>query len=221
MKRTPAIVSGVVLLTLASGASAQGTASTAPATPPKPSPQAKPAGPAGNPPLTAPAPGVPLPPDYVIGAEDVLSVFFWRDEDLTRDVVVRPDGKISLPLLNDMQAAGLTPTQLRERLVEAAKRFVENPTATVVVKELNSRKVFITGAIANPGSYPLTAPTTVLQLIAKAGGVSEFANSNNITIVRHEGGRQIPIRFNYKDVKNGRNLGQNIELKPDDTVIVP
>ena len=166
-------------------------------------------------------PGVTVPADFVIGPDDQLSVVFWRDKDLTADVVVRPDGKISLPLLNDVQAAGLTPDQLRQKITEEAKRYIENPTASVVVRVINSRKVFITGEVERPGHYPLSAPTTVLQLIATAGGLKEYANGGKIVVLRVEKGEPVGYSFNYKDVVNRKNMKQNIELQPGDTVIVP
>lgn len=169
---------------------------------------------------TVPA-GVTPPPDYVIGPEDVLSVVFWREKEMSTEVAVRPDGMITLPLLNDVQAAGLTPEQLRESLTTAAEKFFEGPTVAVVVKTINSRKVFITGMVSKPGPYPLSGPTTVAQLIAMAGGLHEFADKDNITILRQENGREIAYRFNYKDVMKRKNLKQNIELKPGDTIIVP
>ena len=173
-------------------------------------------------PTAAPAPaGITPPPDYVIGPDDVLTVVFWREKDMSNDVSVRPDGMISLPLLNDVKAAGLTPEQLRDELTKAAEKFIEGPTVTVVVKTINSRKVFITGQVGKQGPYPLMAPTTVLQLISMAGGVLEYADSKNITILRNENGRQVTYKFNYKDVSKGKNLKQNIELKPGDTIIVP
>src|SRR6185295_11169335 len=119
---------------------------------------------------------VPTPPDYVIGADDLLSVVFWRDKDMSSEVAVRPDGKISLPLLNDIQAAGLTPSQLRDRLTEDAKRYLEDPNVTIVVRQINSRRVFVTGEVAKPGPYPLIGPTTVLQILATAGGLKEYAD---------------------------------------------
>jgi polysaccharide export outer membrane protein len=167
------------------------------------------------------AAGVPLPAGYVIGPEDVLSVVFWKDKDMSADVVVRPDGKISLPLLNDVDAAGLTPDQLREALGKAASKFVTDPTATVVVKEIHSRKVFITGNVAKPGTFPLIGDMNVLQLIALAGGLQEYADSKNILIMRNAGGQQQTFKFNYKDVMKQKNVGQNIMLKPGDTVVVP
>jgi polysaccharide export outer membrane protein len=169
----------------------------------------------------APAAGTPVPDDYVIGPQDMLSIVFWHEKDMSADVAVRPDGKISLPLLNDVQAAGLTPVELRDRLTEASKKYLEDPSVTVVVKEMNSRKVFITGQVAKPGPYPLTSATTVLQLISMAGGLQEYADSKKILIIRAENGRQVSYPFNYKDVVSRKNLSQNILLKPGDTVIVP
>jgi polysaccharide export outer membrane protein len=162
-----------------------------------------------------------LPPDFVIGPDDVLDVRFWKDQDMSGEVVVRPDGRISLPLLNDVQAAGLTPDQLRTRLIEEARRYVETPNATVIVKTINSRKVYITGQVATPGPYPLTSRVTVVQLIAMAGGLREYAEGKKIVIMRSEGGRVVPLRFDYTKLAEGRNVSQNIELRPGDTVIVP
>lgn len=178
--------------------------------------------PASAGPVSGQAPEDPvLPADFVIGPEDLLSIVFWRDQDMTADVVVRPDGKITLPLINDIQAAGLRPEELRLRVTEAASKLIESPNVMVRVREIRSRKVFITGMVANPNNYPLTGPTTVLQLIATAGGLLEYAKSKDIRVVRNENGRQVAFRFNYNDVRQGRNLQQNIALKPGDTVIVP
>ncbi len=193
-----------------------------PATAPQAPAQATPAtAPKPIPPLVPATPVVP-PAGYVIGPDDVLQVQFWREKDMSSEVTVRPDGMISLPLLNEVQAAGLTPEQLRDKVNELAKKFLqEDPTVTVVIKAINSRKVFITGSVGRPGTYPLTAPTTVLQLIAMAGGLAEFADKSNIAIMRPENGKLVRYMFNYKDVAKGKNLSQNIELKPGDTVIVP
>ena len=178
--------------------------------------------PAASPNASAAIPtAAPLPTDYVIGPDDVLTIVFWREKDLSGDVAVRPDGRISLPLLNDIDAAGLTPEQLRLRVTEAAEKLLETPTVTVVVKQINSRKVFITGQVGKPGPYPLSGPTTVVQLITMAGGVLEYADDKNISILRSEGGKQISLRFNYDEVKKRKKLEQNILLKPGDTVIVP
>jgi polysaccharide export outer membrane protein len=195
-----------------------GYAGQVPATATKPAPAQTPAQP--TPPASVPA-AVPTPADYLIGPEDQLTVVFWRDKDLTSDVAVRPDGRISLPLLNDIQAAGLTPEQLRVAITAAADKFMEDPTVTVVVRQINSRKVFITGQVTKPGTYGLAGPMTVLQLIASAGGVLEYADSKHILVMRTEDGRPMSFPFNYKDVLKRKNLKQNILLKPGDTVIVP
>jgi len=171
---------------------------------------------------SAPASAIAPPSsDYTIGPDDVLTIVFWRHKDLSGDVVVRPDGKVTLPLINDVQAASLTTDQLRLELIEQAGRFVEQPMATVVVKQVNSKKVFITGNVVKAGTYPLTSPMTVVQLIALAGGLTEFADGKNISIVRTENGRPVGYQFSYHSVARRKNLKQNIELKPGDTIIVP
>lgn len=164
------------------------------------------------------APVPPTPGDYVIGPDDRLSIVFWRDPELSAEVVVRPDGRISLPLLNDVDAAGLTPDELRQRLIAEAVRFIKDPAATVVVTAINSRRVFITGQVEKPGAYPLNGATTVLQLIATAGGLREFVGGKDIVVVRHG---NLPLKFNYQAVVKGKDLQQNIQLQPGDTVIVP
>jgi polysaccharide export outer membrane protein len=174
------------------------------------------------PPVTPPAGAASSgPPGYLIGPSDVLTVTFWRDKDMDTEVVVRPDGNITLPLLNDIQAAGLTPGELRERIVAEAHRYIEDPSPTVAVKAINSRKVFITGQVEKPGPYPLASPMTVLQLIALAGGLKEFADGKNILVMRAENGRQVAYQFDYKELLKRKNLRQNIDLKPGDTVVVP
>jgi polysaccharide biosynthesis/export protein len=160
-------------------------------------------------------------PTYVIGPDDVLAILFWRDKDTSAEVKVRPDGQITLPLMNDIQAAGLTPDQLRAEVQKAAERYFEEPNVSVVVQQVNSRKVYITGNVGQPGPYPLTSRTTVLQLIATAGGLANFAKRDRIVVMRTEKGQTQSFKFNYKDVSQGKNLAQNIELRPGDTVIVP
>jgi polysaccharide export outer membrane protein len=172
-------------------------------------------------PAVTAAAGVPVAPDYVIGSDDVLSVVFWRDKELSTDVTVRPDGNISIPLINDVHAAGLTPAQLKDRIAEEAKKYIEDPSVTVVVKEIKSRKVFITGEVRKPGPYSLTGGMSVLQLISVAGGLADYAKPEKISIVRTEAGKPQSFKFNYKEVLEGKKLAQNIELKPGDTVIVP
>lgn len=162
----------------------------------------------------------PPPPDYIIGTDDVLTVAFWRDETMSGDVVVRPDGKISLPLVNEVLATGLTPIELCVAITEAAKKFIEAPVVSVTVKQINSRKVYIMGQVASTGPYNMTGPLTVVQLIAMAGGLQEFADKKNILVMRTEAGKNLSIKINYDDISKGRNLGQNIELRPGDIVIV-
>ena len=153
--------------------------------------------------------------------DDVLSIVFWREKDLSAEVVVRPDGKISLPLLDEIEVVGLTPAELREKVMVEANKLVEDANATVVVKQINSRRVYITGSVTKPGAYQLTGPMTVVQLIALAGGLVEFADGDKIQIMRTEKAAQVAFRFNYKRFSEGKNLEQNILLKPGDTVIVP
>lgn len=201
--KTPLSIAAAIVLTACAAAAAQTATNVAP-----PAPPAAP---------TVVEPGA----DYVIGTEDVLGIVFWREPTLSADVVVRPDGKISLPLLNDVHVIGQTPDQVRQLLAKLADRFVDTPQPSVVVRQINSRRVFITGNVERPGMFPLLRPTSVVQLIALAGGLKEFANHGNIVIVRSDAGRQLTFRFDYDSLKSGKNLSQNIDLRPGDTVIVP
>ena len=169
----------------------------------------------------ATASGVEAPADYAIGPEDVLGVLFWRDADMTGDVTVRPDGRITLPLIGDLQAAGLRPDALRDLVQKAAEKYLSDPSVTVVVRQINSRKVFITGQVATPGAYPLVGQRTVMQVIALAGGLNEYADTKAITVMRSENGKTTSFKFNYKDVSRGKGLEQNIQLRPGDTIVVP
>lgn len=162
-----------------------------------------------------------LDPSYVIGPDDVLSILFWRDKDTSTDVVVRPDGKITLPLLNDIVAAGLTPEQLRASIQKAAEQYFQDPNVSVVVKAVNSRRVYVTGSVNKPGPYLLTSKTTVLQMLAQAGGLGDFAKKDKIAVMRTVNGQTQLFKFNYKDVIEGKKLEQNIELRPGDTIVVP
>jgi len=190
-----------------------------PATAKPPAPTQKPAAPATAAPQTEK--GIAPPPDYVIGAGDVLVITFWREKELSGEAMVRPDGRISLPLINEVTAAGFTPDQLRETLMKEAQRFVEDTNVTVIVKAINSRWIYITGQVGKPGPYALVGPTSVLQLIAMAGGVLEYADSKAIVVMRNENGKSSNFKFNYRDVVRQKNLQQNILLKPGDTVVVP
>ena len=220
------LVAALVSATMA--ASPQGpVAPPAPQVAATPAPQAGTANATANATATAAKPADPtagavdVPEHYVIGPGDVLGVVFWREKELSGDVAVLPDGRITLPLINEIPAAGLTPEELRKKLVDAAKQYVTDPTATVVIRQVNSRRVFITGMVAKTGQYPLYQTTSVLQLIAMAGGLLEYAKSSNIVIIRSEQGHQVSYKFNYKEVSKQKNLAQNIELKPGDTVVVP
>ena len=171
--------------------------------------------------VATPPGGAVIPPTYVIGVDDLLSIRFWGDAQLTADVVVRPDGKISLPLLNDVQAAGLTPEQLATALEKAATRFVTEPDATIIVREVRSRKVFVLGAgVARPGVVPLNTDMNVLQVLAASGGLLEYANKSDIVIVRKENGREQRLKFNFDEVVKGKKPQQNILLQPGDTILV-
>jgi polysaccharide biosynthesis/export protein len=185
----------------------------------------RPAVPPVPPPPQPMAGAITPPPDYVIGPEDQLLILFWRDKDMSTEAVVRPDGKISLLLVNDVQAAGLTPEQLRLAIIKAAasqKLFTEEPTVTVGVKQINSRKVYISGAVGKPGPYSLNTPLDVLQLITIAGGLNEYAKKEEIQLIRTENGTPKSYRINYKEIEKGKNLAKNLmQLKVGDRIIVP
>lgn len=187
--------------------------------------QAKPAAqaPAAAQPAQPPA-GVTPPDDYVIGAGDILIITFWEEPQMsTPDAVVRPDGMITLPLLNDVPAKGLRTDQLRDRLTELAKKveLLKDPRVSVAVRAINSRIVYIVGRVQKPGPYPLLGPLDVISLLALAGGPLDYADTKKIRILRDEGGKQRSMLFNYSEVEQGKKLEQNISLKPGDRVIVP
>ena len=160
-------------------------------------------------------------PNYVIGAQDILDVNVWKEPDLSRAVPVRPDGKISLPLLNDVQAAGLTPSQLAGQITAGLNRYLTNPQVTIIVSQINSQRIYILGEVGRAGAYTLLPGMTVLQALSNAGGFTPFANTKKIYVLRQENGKQQKLFFNYKDVIEGKQSGQNIELKPADTIVVP
>jgi polysaccharide export outer membrane protein len=161
-----------------------------------------------------------LPKDYVIGIEDVLNVVFWKDKELSAEVLVRPDGKISLPMLNDVPAAGMTPEQLASAVQQAAAKYVRDPGVTVMVKEIRSRKVYVIGEVAKPGTFPLASEMNVIQIIAQAGGFLETANKGDVVVVRNENGQERRYKVNYSEVVKGKNIGQNIKLLPGDTILI-
>ncbi len=161
-------------------------------------------------------------PAYVIGAEDTLSVTVWKEPDFSNTALpVRPDGRVSLPLLGDVQAAGRTPTQLSDEITTRLKKYIEEPRVTVVVTGMASRRVFILGEVNHPGPTGMSANMTVLQAISAAGGPTAYANTKKITVLRNENGKQNKYLFNYKEVIKGNNQEQNIVLQPGDTIVVP
>jgi len=159
--------------------------------------------------------------EYVIGPTDILEIQVWREPTLSRTVPVRPDGKITLPLLDDIQAAGLTPLQLKAKLEKALAKFINNPKVSVSVQEIKSKKIYVLGQVNTPGEYPLRHNMTVMQALSLAGGLAEWADAGNIVIIRNENGKQKRIKFNYKKVLKGKDLEKNIFLEPGDTIVVP
>ncbi len=159
---------------------------------------------------------------FVIGNDDRLAINVWKEPDLTRAIPVRSDGKISLPLVGDLQAAGRTPMQLEQDIAAKLKNYITEPEVTVIVEQINSQKFNILGQVAKPGSYSLAVATTVLDAIAAAGGFRDFAKQKGIYILRkNAAGGETRIAFNYKDVIKGKNPEQNIKLEPGDTIVVP
>jgi polysaccharide export outer membrane protein len=159
--------------------------------------------------------------EYRIGPQDVLRIDVWKEPEITRTVPVRPDGKISLPLLNDVQAAGLTASQLSAFITEGLKKFINSPQVTVSVSEINSRRVYVTGEVAHAGAFPLLPNMTVLQALSSSGGFTQFAKVKGIYVLRTENGKQVKHPFNYKEVLAGRSQEQNITLEPGDVIVVP
>ena len=159
---------------------------------------------------------------FVIGNDDHLTIDVWNEPEVTRSVPVRSDGKISLPLAGELQAAGRTPLQLEKDIAAKLLNYITKPIVTVIVEQINSEKFNILGQVAKPGSYPLTAATTVLDGIATAGAFRDFAKQKGIYILRQNpGGGESRIPFNYKEVIKGKNSAQNIKLQPNDTIVVP
>ena len=161
------------------------------------------------------------PDEYIVGEADVLHVNVWKEPELSEQVVVRPDGKISLPLVSELKVAGMTPSQIQQLLTERLKAFIVAPQVTVTVSDIRSKMVYVTGEVSRAGEYPMLAPMTVLQLIAKAGGFSAYANRKNCFVLRYVDGKPVRYPFDYNDVIKGKNPAQDIELRPGDTVVVP
>lgn len=184
--------------------------------------EAAPAQPAGSstPDASATLPASQAGPDYVIGPEDVLHVAVWKEGDLTATLPVRPDGKISLPLLNDVQAAGMTPMQLADSVTEKLKKYVASPRVTVVVTAINSKRVYMTGEVSHPGAMPMLPNMTVLQALSSAG-LTQFANTKKIYVLRTQNGKQDKLPVNYRSLLKGEKMEQNYLLQPGDTIVVP
>jgi polysaccharide export outer membrane protein len=159
-------------------------------------------------------------PDYVIGANDLLHLSVWKEPDLTESLPVRPDGKVSMPLLNDVSAAGLTPTQLADSITTKLKKYIADPRVTVVVTAMNSQKIYVLGEVLHPGSTALQPNMTVLQALASSG-FTQFANTKGIYILRAENGKQQKIPVHYRALIKGEDIDQNLTLKPGDTIVVP
>ncbi len=158
---------------------------------------------------------------YVIGPEDVLNVNVWKETEMSGSVPVRPDGKISLPLLNDVQAAGLTPMQLSNQLTEKLKQYITDPHVTVTVTSINSKRVYVLGEVGHPGAVTMLPDMTVLQALTTAGGPTPYAKTSKIYVLRTENGTQNKLLFNYKQVIKGQDTKGNLTLKSGDTVVVP
>ena len=159
--------------------------------------------------------------DYKIGPQDVVRIDVWKEPEISRTIPVRPDGKISLPLVNDVQAAGLTATQLGNAIHDGLTKYLNNPQVTVTVMEINSRRVYVTGEVLRAAALPLLPNMTVLQALSSAGGFTQFAKLKNIYVLRNEEGKQSKHPFNYKEVVKGKNEEQNILLLPGDVIVVP
>jgi polysaccharide biosynthesis/export protein len=159
---------------------------------------------------------------YIIGNDDLLGINVWKETDFTQSIPVRSDGRISLPLIGEVTAAGRTPLQLEQDIASKLRSFLTNPEVTVMVLQMNSQKFNILGRVAKPGSYPLSAATTVLDAIAEAGGFLDFAKQKDIYVLRQKpGGGETRIAFNYKDVIHGKHSDENVRLQPHDTIVVP
>ena len=170
----------------------------------------------------APEPGKAHDDSFVIGNDDVLGVNVWKEQDLSRAVPVRSDGKISLPLVGEMQAAGRTPLQLEREIADRLKNYITTPEVTVIVQEIKSQHFNILGMVAKPGSYTISVAPTIVDAIAAAGGFKDFAKQKGIYILREgQSGGQTRIPFNYKDFIKGKSGIQNVKLEPRDTVVVP
>jgi polysaccharide biosynthesis/export protein len=208
MKRVIELACVGLLGFAATGMWAQADSNASPATPEKPAA------------VAAPPPAQATPPDYVIGADDTLHISVWKEPDMNVTLPVRPDGKISLPLLDDVQAAGMTPMQLGLSIKDKLKKYIADPRVTVMVTAMNSQRIYVLGEVTHTGTMALLPHMTMLQALSSAG-FTQFANVKAIYLLRTQDGQQTKIRFNYKDAIKGRDTQQNIVLRPGDTIVVP
>ncbi len=170
--------------------------------------------------MTAAASASMAGPEYVIGPEDVLHIAVWREAEMTATLPVRPDGKISLPLVDDVQASGLTPKQLADSLTDKLKKYIADPRVTVVVTAINSKRVYLTGEVSHSGAMSMSPNMTVLQALSNAG-MNQFADTKRIYVLRTENGKQQKLPVNYRKLLKGEQIEQNYVLQPGDTIVVP
>lgn len=216
MFRQLGVVTGLCLC-LASAAAAQDKEARSTTAVPASANAAKPANAAPVVPTTRDA----RTSEYLIGPEDMLDIFVWKNPELSRTVPVRPDGKVSLPLVNDIQAAGLTPSQLRDQVTKKLNEYVPSPEVTVMIREVHSVKVAVMGSVKMPGRYEIKTPATVLEMIAMAQGFSEFADKNGVVVLRQSpSGASERIQFNYRKATKGEEK-ENFFVRPGDVIVVP
>ena len=168
-----------------------------------------------------PSPGGNPDSDYRVGVGDVLQISVWKEPEVSTTVPIRPDGKISIPLVNDLEVTDKTPLEIQAIVAEKLSPFINDPNVTVIVRTVNSKKVYLVGEVAGAGAHQLLGPTTVLQILTEAGGLAPFAKQKDIYVLRTTNGKQEKFRFNYKDVIQGKKMEQNILLEPGDTIVVP
>ena len=166
--------------------------------------------------------GVSVPADYRVGPGDILEISVWKEPDASSpSVLVRPDGKISMPLINDLYVSGKTPMEIQSIVMEKLAPYVNSPNVTVIIRSILSKKVYVLGEVARTGVFDIAQPKTVLQVLTEAGGLQQFAKQSSIYVLRNEGGKQKKLPFNYKEVVSGQKMEQNVELQPGDTIVVP
>ena len=165
--------------------------------------------------------GLQLDGDYRVGSGDTLDISVWKEPEVSSTVVIRPDGKISLPLISELVVTGKTPLEIQAVVAEKLSPYINSPNVTVTVREVNSKKVYVLGEVGQTGSHQITQPTTVLQILTESGGLRPFAKQKSIYVLRTTNGKQEKIPFNYKDVVQGSKMEQNIFLQPGDIVVVP